>query len=134
MISDETITATIEQCRLSTNVDHARDIGQRALEPLESMDVADRNLALLLLERFVLEHPNGHRVNVKFGHSDAVNKPDCIVCHRPVTAEDWSVTIISRWEESYLWVTWHSDCIENAELEFEFDILDGRITSAVGFI
>ena len=133
MIEDQLILSTIEQCRLNTNLEEARDVANRSTRPLQAMDLATRNLALLLLERFVLNSQGGHRVTIKFGHSDAMNNPDCLVCRRPISHEDWSLRIVSRWEYTQLWVTWHTYCV-TSEVELDFNILDGRSTSSLGYV
>jgi hypothetical protein len=104
-----------------------------ASAPMAELSIGERNIALLLLERHVLTLQGGHKVAVKFGHSNAVNNPRCIICRRPVDVTGWSLRIISRWENSQLWLTWHDHCLESSEVEIEYDLLTGKPTSPIGF-
>ena len=74
-----------------------------------------------------------HPTTIKFGHSDAVNNPPCLICRRPADADDWSVRIISRREVTQLWFTWHEHCLGVNEVEFDYDVVLGEITSAIGY-
>lgn len=132
MINDKVIREVIAQCRLDTTVDHARDVVTKVQAAVEELSANDRNTLLLLLERVILKPQGGHKVTVKYGHSDAANNPGCIVCRRPVSDKDISVRIISRWENSQYWLAWHPHCVEGSEMEIDIDILDGRVSSSVG--
>jgi hypothetical protein len=127
------IADVIQQCRLSINLDEAERIFETIAPSLERLDIVQKNAILLMLERDVLNEQGGHRLSMSLGQSDAANNPDCLVCQRPVTASDWSVRINSAWENTQIWLTWHSYCLENAEVEQEFDLLTGDASTPLGF-
>ena len=118
---------------LTASADELNRVYDRVKQAIADLSADERNSFLLIAEREILG-ARGHRVTVKFGHSNAVNNPPCIVCRRPVDATDWSLRIISRWENSQLWFTWHDFCIEHNELEFDYDVLTGQVVSPIGFI
>jgi hypothetical protein len=132
-MDDALIREVIDRCNLGIGLDQARGIAAAASAPLAGLSVEDRNIALLLLECFVRKAQGGHRVTVTFGHSDAGNNPRCIVCKRAVDETGWSLRIISRWDNTQLWITWHDICLGHHELEFDYDLLTGDIVSPVGF-
>lgn len=134
MAADDLIAETLRQCRLEMQPDEAHRVSAPVLAAISHLDTAQKNAVLLLLERFILRDQAGHRCTVKFGHSDAVNNPPCIICRRPVDAADWSLRLISRWENTQFWITWHDYCAEGQEFEIDFDVLTGRPTSALGYI
>jgi hypothetical protein len=133
-MDDTLIREVIERCRLVMDIEDGRKIAKAATSSITNLDTEERNAALLLLERYVLNSQGGHKVTVAFGHSNAANNPRCIVCRRSVDQTDWSLRITSRWEVTLLWVTWHDACLENAELEFDYDLLNGEIVSPIGFV
>lgn len=133
MTADDPVLEIIQQCRLDIKPDEARQLLGAVSAAISTLDTAQKNAVLLVLERFVLKAQGGHRMSLKFGHSDAVNNPDCIICRRPVDSKQWSVRLISRWENTQLWITWHDYCLGPRELEIEYDILTGTPTSPVGF-
>ncbi len=135
MLSDTAIQELIEKVRLDIDLAGARELLQRVTRAFTGLDEAQRNIALLLLEREILNPNGGHTTSLKFGTSDAINNPDCIVCRRPVRREpgDVSLRIISRWENTQLWITWHIACVDT-EIELEYNMLDGTVTSSVGLI
>lgn len=127
------ITDVIRQCGLSIDPNEAGRIFETIVSSWEQLDTTQRNAILLIMERYVLNEQGGHRLGISLGQSDAGNNPDCLVCRRPVTASDWSVRIHSDWESTQIWLTWHSHCLENAEVEQEFDLLSGQPSTPLGF-
>src|SRR5215469_15839443 len=127
------IAGVIRQCGLSIEPDEAQRIFETIAASWKQLDTAQRNAILLIMERYVLNEQHGHRLNISFGQSDAANNPDCLVCRRPVTASDWSVRINSVWENTQIWFTWHGYCLENVEVEQEYDVLTGQAATPLGF-
>jgi hypothetical protein len=134
MTTRDLVAQTIRDCRLTIGAEELHTIAAPVLASISELTQGQTNAILLLLERLILPKQGGHRMTVKFGHSDAMNNPVCLICRRPVDESDWSLRMLSRWEQSQYWITLHDYCIENAECKIEFDILTGNPTSPVGYI
>jgi hypothetical protein len=113
--------------------DEAHRVSAPVLASISGLDTAQKNTVLLLLERFILRDQEGNRATIKFGHSDAVNNPPCVICRRPVDTADWSLRLISSWENTQLWITWREYCAEAGEFEIDYDMLTGLYNSPLGY-
>jgi hypothetical protein len=127
------VITTIAQCNLTIDPARAVVLLDRLSDAIEDLDDGEMQAALLLLERVILPPHGGHRATFKLGDADASNEPPCLICRRPVDRQDVALRVISRWENSQVWLTWHDYCLKGAEIEIDFDLLTGQPSSAIGF-
>jgi hypothetical protein len=122
----------VREQRLDMPLDEAEELIGSTASPFEALTQTQRNAALLMLERLVLTPTGGHKARVRIGNHPASNTPPCMICRRPVGRDDWSFSLLSHWEITQIWLSWHQECLAGTEVEQEFDLMTGEPRSYLG--
>jgi hypothetical protein len=114
---------------LTASIEKLNDLHGKALDCLKSLDAADQQSLLLIMERLVLGS-RGHHATVKFG-KNVWSATICAVCGAPLDAKGQAFWLISRWENASRMLCWCETCSKET-FEVDIDILTGNVTSQIG--
>ncbi len=116
---------------LTASVDELSRVYDRVKQAIANLSTDERDSFLLIAEREILG-ARGHKATFKFGYNVYDNAPKCIICNSKVDKDNRGIIVISRWENSMLWVTYHEECLDGQFYEMDFDLLTGEVTSIIG--